>query len=269
MKFARPQELDINKIPGAQRFEACTEFGVTYRLYTPQANGPRPILVYLHGGGVTGCYNVRQLGEFGPITFSQQYPEMYIMVPQCQDDPNRGEKKLFTSFADTTFFTEYGWSRKYLASICDILRKMIAQGQVNPSKVYVTGMSLGGAGAIRMMSVGSDLFTAAVPVCPTMGAESYNLLCGLSHAKLWVASAYLDQCLYRHKYLMAGIVALRDAGNKDAHITLFSPEELETVGIPLDASAELSVRIRDNHECSQLVYRDSHGIMSWLVSQTK
>lgn len=257
------------KIKGIERFKAFNQFGIKYRLYSPEAYGPRPLLLYLHGGGRTGDDNISQLREFGPVLFSEQYPEMYIMAPQCQDNPNRGEKKLFNSFENTTFFLDYGWSRKTLAAICDIIRVMIADGKVNPNKIYVTGMSLGGAGSIRMMSVGGDLFTAAVPVCPTMGPESYNILSGLTDAKIWVASAYLDQSLYRHKYITDAIMSLREKGNRNAHLTLFSPEELAKAGIPSDPEGDLIKKLRENHEVSQLVYRDVNGILSWLVSQTK
>ena len=33
---------------------------------------------------------------------------------------------------------------------------------------------MGGAGTVRAMSVGSDLFAAAIPVCPSMTPETFG-----------------------------------------------------------------------------------------------
>jgi len=46
----------------------------------------------------------------------------------------------------------------------------------------------------------------------------------------------VDHTIYRHKYIVDGIMALRDAGNQNAHLTLYSPEELAAFGIALGAS---------------------------------
>ena len=67
------------------------------------------------------------------------------------------------TFAESNMKGETGWHRKYLASICDIIRDMI-KIKVDPNRVYVTGLSMGGAGTLRALSVGSSLFAAAVPI---------------------------------------------------------------------------------------------------------
>ena len=46
--------------------------------------------------------------------------------------------------------------------------------EVDGRRVYVTGMSMGGAGTIRAMSVGAGLFAACVPVCPSMTPETWS-----------------------------------------------------------------------------------------------
>ena len=63
---------------------------------------------------------------------------------------------------------------------------------------------MGGAGTIRAMNVGAGLFAAAVPVCPSMTPETFNILKGLTKAKLWIATAYVDHTIYRHKYIVDG-----------------------------------------------------------------
>ena len=58
---------------------------------------------------------------------------------------------------------------------------------------------MGGGGTLRALSVGSGLFAAAVPICPTMTPETFNILKSLVDTKIWVAAAYVDHTIYRHK----------------------------------------------------------------------
>ena len=163
----------------------------------------------------------------------------------------------------------YGWYREYLAEICDMIRGWIAEGKVDRRRIYVTGMSMGGAGTLRAMSVGVDLFAAAVPVCPTMTPETFNILKGLTNAKLWIATSYVDHTIYRHKYIVDGIMALRDAGNNNAHLTLYAPEELNKYGIAVDPDLTYPELFSQNHMSWVPTYHDDHGIMSWLTQQVR
>ena len=126
---------------------------------------------------------------------------------------------------------------------------------------------MGGAGTLRAMSVGAGLFAAAVPVCPTMTPETFGILKGLVHAKLWIATSYVDHTIYRHKYIVDGILALRDAGNRDARLTLYSPEELQKYGIATDPDLPYPELFSQNHMSWVPTYHDEHGIMSWLTEQ--
>lgn len=262
-------DVETVSIVGAEQFEAMEKYGVNYRLYTPKAHGPRPLFLYLHGGGRKGTDNWQQMTEYGPIKLMEEFPEMFIMAPQCRANCDPNKLHQFGSFEETVVYKDCEWSRSYLSDIADIIREMIAEGKVNEHKIYVMGMSLGGAGAIRMMSVAGNLFTAAIPCAPTMCLESYNTLCGLTDARIWIASSYIDQNLFRHKYIVDGITALRDGGNQNAHYTLFSPEELEKYGIGNTEGMTTEQRLRENHEVHVLALNDEHGILSWAVSQTK
>ena len=128
---------------------------------------------------------------------------------------------------------------------------------------------MGGAGTIRAMSVGSDLFAAGVPVCPSMTPETFNILKNMTHSKVWVATSYVDHTLYRHKYIVDAILALKDAGNRDAHLTIYSPEELQAYGIAADPDLSFPELFSQNHMSWVPTYHDEHGIMSWLTQQTR
>ena len=262
-------EMDDEQVEGLERYAAKKEGEVIYRLYTPKTKGPRPLILFLHGGGNGGTDNITQLAtDYGPIQFSEQYPDMFVMAPQAPQPANMVPPNMNGDFAHSDMTGKVGWYREYLAAVCDIIRGMIKDGLVDRRRVYVTGMSMGGAGTIRAMSVGAGLFAAAAPVCPSMTPETYSILCGLVNAKLWISTAYVDHTIYRHKYIVDGVMALRDAGNRNVHLTLYSPEELAAYGIATDPDMSLRERFSANHATWIPTYHNEHGIMSWLTEQT-
>lgn len=256
------------EVEGLDQFTPHQENGVLYRLYTPKASGPRPLILFLHGGGESGSDNFMQMvGTVGAIRLASLYPEMYVMAPQAPAGKLPITLPSVQSFAAQTQDPYTGWNRRYLGSVCDIIRQLIATGKVDPARVYVTGMSMGGGGTLRALSVGSGLFAAAVPICPTMTPETFHILCSLVDTNLWVAAAYVDHTIYRHKYIVDGIMAVKDAGNPNAHLTIFSPEELAAYGMGTDPDISLEQRFSENHGCWSLVYSGEHGILDWMVSQ--
>ena len=261
------------------KFAYIEEGRVMYRLYTPDADGPRPMILFLHGGGNGGYEdgegkrdNEKQLmADYGPVNFAEDYQDIYVMAPMCVEERRDMSKvNMNVKFENSDFGTDwrYGWSRYYLAKVCDIIRRMIAEGKVDPKRVYVTGMSMGGAGTVRAMSVGSDLFAAALPVCPSMTPETFTILKSIRRP-IWVTSSYIDHTLYRHKYLVDAVMAMRDAGNNDARLTLYSPEDLEKYDISITPDLPYPVLFRQNHWSWVPTYKNENGTMSWLLNQVK
>lgn len=257
----------------ADSFAPVAQGELLYRLYKPDAHGPRPLILFLHGGGEMGEDNWKQLTAcFGPAYLAETYPDCYVMAPQAKGVPPTPEEVAAfkqVQFAQSDQRTDTGWNRRYLGLVCDEIRTLIGDGRVDAKRVYVTGLSMGGAGTLRAMSVGAGLFAAAVPVCPSMTPETYAILCGLRYEKLWITAAYIDHTLYRHKYLVDGVMSLRDRGNFDARLTLFSPEDLARFGIGVIDNLPLESLFGWNHMCWVPTYHNDQGIMSWMMSQTK
>ena len=262
------------EIEGLDPFEALEENGVLYRLYSPASSSPRPLLLFLHGGGECGYDNLSQMtGTLGAIPLARSYPELFVMAPQAPGrlsdmipDKNAFYQNTFSGFRQPE---GTGWHREYLAKICDIIRRLVQSGRVDRDRIYVTGLSMGGAGTLRALSVGAGLFAAAAPVCPTMTPETYGILCSLTDTGLWISTAYADHTLYRHKYLVDAVMKLKDEGNRNVHLTLYAPEELEKYGISVDPGISLTERLSQNHNSWILTYHNEHGILDWLISQHK
>ncbi|MBR6323087.1 MAG: nicotinate-nucleotide adenylyltransferase, partial [Lachnospiraceae bacterium] len=202
-KTIEKADVDETITDGLDAFERIEEGELLYRLYSPAAEEKRPLILFLHGGGnggpKDGRDNERQLlADYGPINFSQDYPDCFVLAPQCIEQPFN--MAMMGGVRKQSFFKDmdpnFGWSRAYLSKVCDVIRRMIREGKVDEKRVYVTGLSMGGAGTIRAMSVGSDLFAACAPVCPTMTQETFNILRTIE-APVWVSSAYVDHTVYR------------------------------------------------------------------------
>lgn len=275
-RFARA-DFQLHTRTSDEKFAYLEEGRVMYRLYTPKASGPRPMILFLHGGGNGGYEGERDnnkhiVTDYGLINFAENYPDIFVMAPMAVEQRRdmRRPMNMNGRFANADNFShpDYGWSRSYLGLVCDIIRRMVAEGKVDGKRIYVTGMSMGGAGTIRAMSVGSDLFAAAVPVCPTMTPETFSILKSIRRP-VWVTSAYIDHTLYRHKYLVDAVMALRDAGNNDAHLTLFAPEELEKYDIAITPDLPYPRLFSENHASWVPTYKNEYGIMSWLLNQHK
>ena len=266
------REMTEEVCEGLEVFDKKRDGNILYRLYTPKARGPRPMILFLHGGGNGGEDLITHIAaDYGCSQFAQKYPDFYVMAPQAPEPDMSAFLANFSKmdFAHSDQTGNFGWYREYLAEICDLIRKMISDGKVDRRRVYVTGMSMGGAGTIRAMSVGSDLFAAGVPVCPSMTPETFHILKGMAHSKVWVATSYVDHTLYRHKYIVDAVMALKDAGNRDAHLTIYSPEELQAYGIATDPDLSFPELFSQNHMSWVPTYHDEHGIMSWLTQQVR
>ncbi|MDF2907346.1 MAG: phospholipase [Herbinix sp.] len=269
------KDVDLGNIyiKDLETFEAKKEGDVIYRLYDPKANGPRPLLLFLHGGGECGSDNIVQMtGTLGALRLAEMYPELYVMAPQAPGNISEMLPDPSVIFKNTFYTTSImpgsGWHREYISKVCDVIRKMIADGKVDPNKVFVTGLSMGGCGAIRALSVAGDLFAAAAPICPSMMPDTYNILSSLTDTKIWVSTAYVDHTFFRHKYIVDAIMKLKDAGNKNAYLTLFAPEEFEKYGFA-NPDLPLMEKFSENHNAWVLTYNNEYGIMDWLVSQHK
>ena len=206
------QEIVVNKetitkieLYHEDLFKAVNEDGLIYRIYEPKALGPRPLLLFLHGGGGCGTDNMLPLIDtLGAIHFAERCPDMYVMAPQAPegDFPTEVMMKRLAKGGDHFKVIlrnpvengpeARGGTRPYLGLVTDKIREMIADGKVDPARVYVTGLSAGGFGTLKAVAVAPDLFAGALPVCPSMNGESYPILENFPEVPAWIATSYID-----------------------------------------------------------------------------
>ena len=122
-------EFIIHTRTADDKFARLEEGRVLYRLYSPDAKGPRPLILFLHGGGNGGFEGERDnnkhiVTDFGPVNFAETYPDVYVMAPMAVEA--RRDMRFFHpngrfAQSDSLNAPGFGWCREYLALVCDII----------------------------------------------------------------------------------------------------------------------------------------------------
>jgi predicted esterase len=133
--------------------------GLPYRIMFPSGYDPvhhyYPLALFLHGEGERGTDNLRQLiNGMDPLTtdldFRANVP-MILVAPQCPVTDSWGDAVLPDPSA-----TE--------ALAVQLVQMLVSSLAVDPQRVSVTGLSMGGFGAWDMINRYPAVFAAAAPI---------------------------------------------------------------------------------------------------------
>ncbi len=134
---------------------------MVYRLFSPDEltkDGLYPLIVFLHGRGERGSDNEAQLKHGVPdiLRFCREEREpCFLVAPQCP----------FPQWWDGIRRCEEGDGAIPVLTVLALVEELVRGHPVDVSRIYLTGLSMGGFGAWKALSLRSDLFAAAVPVC--------------------------------------------------------------------------------------------------------
>lgn len=109
--------------------------------------GSKALVIYLHGGSNCGTDNVTQMSEAGIDSISNYLVRNDVkasfIVPQCPDRTK-------------------GWGG-IASSIKSLLDFIVRTDNIDPTRIYIFGGSMGGTGTWKILSTYPDYFAAGMP----------------------------------------------------------------------------------------------------------
>jgi predicted peptidase len=122
-----------------------------------------PLVVFLHGAGERGDDNTAQLKHGVKEFFNRQaHHPCTILAPQCPAERKWVKIDWAAPRGEGSFPSE---PEAPLALTIDVIDKLIASSQVDPDRIYLTGLSMGGFGSWYAAAMPGSRFAAVAPVC--------------------------------------------------------------------------------------------------------
>ncbi len=203
-----------------------------YLVYLPEAVATSdrswPAIIFLHGSGERGT-NVWDVTKHGPpkiVKGEKDFP-FIVFSPQCPP----GEQ----------------WQTDAVAAF---VKEMKRRYPIDPDRVYLTGLSMGGSGTWSTLLAHPGLFAAAVPIC---GRADTN---GLPYLK--------PEKLEKIKHLPIWIFH----GAKDPTVPVKQSEEMNAALEALGANVKLTVYPEALHDSWTQTYANP-ALYDWLLSHNR
>ncbi len=178
-----------------------------YRLLFPDANQhlKYPLVVFLHGAGERGHDNEAQL-KWGVMNFATDENMMLhpaiVIAPQCP------EKMSWSHFSRGDELKLQPDPSKPMELVIGLIHSLMKTMPVDTTRIYITGLSMGGLGTYDAIERYPDLFAAAVPVC---GGGDVSLADKIAHIPIWIFHGADDPAV-NPKWDHAMLEALTKAG---------------------------------------------------------
>lgn len=155
-----------------------------YRLMKPlkvDEDKKYPLVLFLHGAGERGNDNENTLLHVTPMinnkTNREKYPA-YVLVPQCPKE---------IKWVDTDWtkkeHTQQEKATAPMQAVVALLDQLEDNYNIDPTRIYVMGLSMGGFGTWDLVTRYPNRFAAAIPICGGGDASKATLV---KDFPLWV-----------------------------------------------------------------------------------
>lgn len=144
-----------------------SEAKLNYQLLEPTKEEGKlyPLILFLHGAGERGDDNVAQLvhvtHRFSDSSFQAAHPS-FVIAPQCPKEsywPSGTFAKSWGQFTPSDTLNTEMW----------LIMALLAEAQqkypVDPNRIYIAGLSMGGFGTWDFLRRFPNYFAAGIPVC--------------------------------------------------------------------------------------------------------
>ncbi len=209
------------------RKEITRTVGLRYLLYLPRGYGENkeqkwPVMLFLHGAGERGD-DLNLVKKHGPPKLVEQGRDLPFLVvsPQCPSG---------------------SWWTEQLDALMALLDEVQSEYTVDPDRVYLTGLSMGGFGSWALGCRHPERFAAITPIC---GGGEWFLADRLKSVPVWAFH-----------------------GAKDPVVPLRESQEMATALQRAGGNVQLTVYPEAQHDCWTETY-NSPKLYEWFLSHRR
>ncbi|MFT3795905.1 prolyl oligopeptidase family serine peptidase [Flavobacterium sp.] len=212
------------EVKGSLAAEVVQKQELGYLLSVPQkTKEKKPLIVFLHGSGEKGT-DTEKLKIHGPLKYIQNHKlDAYILAPQCPENDYWNAEALY-----------------------QLILKIQKENDIDPNRIYLTGLSMGGWGAWNLAIAHPDMFAALVPICGFVDRVPMIENCKLAAIPTHIFHGLLDDVV-SVDYATAIYKKIKACPNAKIELTIFD-----------DANHDAWTRVYDHPE-----------IYQWMLGQTK
>lgn len=149
---------------------------LNYRFYLPKtydANKKYPVVLAMHGAGLWGGDNSKQLNACFNLAVSlwhnREKYEAIIVVPQTADKiswvTGDGNYPWYNDAENDNYDIESFEISRYLSAVSELLYDIGKNYSIDEKRQYIGGFSMGGYATWYLISTYPERFAAALPVC--------------------------------------------------------------------------------------------------------
>lgn len=185
---------------------------LNYRKLSPRIVGtaePTPLIVFLHGSGERGDDNTSQLKHGLSLLASREGMKQYpatIIAPQCPQ-----KSRWTTTLADRPGSGLHDPTpTDTMRLTLELIDSIRLTDNVDPNRIYVTGLSMGGFGTFDLIARRPSMVAAAVPLCGG-GDTSPTIINRIKEIPLWIIHGDEDPVV-KVEYSREMVAALESAG---------------------------------------------------------
>lgn len=155
--------------------EIVSTIELDYLLYLPQdyfSKQDWPLMIFLHGAGERGA-DLKKVIVHGPpkiVENKKDFP-FVLVSPQCPEN-------------------EWWTNKLQTESLIHLIDQIIQDYNVDPKRVYLTGLSMGGYATWNLASLYPEKFAAIAPIC---GGGDVKYASVLKDIPIWVFHGAKDQ----------------------------------------------------------------------------
>lgn len=167
-----------------------------YRILYPKnfdAAKKYPVVLFLHGRGESGNDNQKQLTHGAKMFLDENFRnqnEIITIFPQCSEESYWANVEI-ESVQNKRFFTfvKGGKPTEAMSLLLSFTDKYFKNSFVDPTKIYVGGLSMGGMGTFEILRRKPNTFAAAFAIC---GGDNVENVKKYKNVPLWIFHGGLD-----------------------------------------------------------------------------